>query len=69
MYEIYVIFVFNNEKGSVELRLVADSIEQRNGWVLALYRNHLVGGVKEEHLKAFYLVYGDENSVLNGLGD
>jgi hypothetical protein len=64
MYETYVVFVFNNEKGNVELRLVADSIEQRSGWVLALYRNHLVGGVKEEHLKAFYIAVGDK---INGL--
>lgn len=55
MYEVNAVFVFSGTKGDVELRLVADNIEQRNGWVLALYRNHLVGGVKEEHLKAFYL--------------
>lgn len=55
MYMVNAVFVFNGTKGDVELRLVADSIEQRNGWVLALYRNHIVGGVKEEYLKAFYL--------------
>lgn len=55
MYEVNAVFVFNGTKGDIELKLVADSIEQRSGWVLALYRNHLVGGVKEEHLKAFYL--------------
>mgnify|MGYP003307115641 CR=1 FL=1 len=55
MYDVNVVFVFNSTKGDVELKLIADSVEQRNGWVLALYRNHLVGGVKEEHLKAFYL--------------
>ena len=55
MYMVNAVFVFNGTKGDVEVRLVADSIEQRSGWVLALYRNHIVGGVKEEHLKAFYL--------------
>lgn len=55
MYNVNVVFVFNSTRDDVELRLVADSVEQRNGWVLALYRNHLVGGVKEENLKAFYL--------------
>lgn len=55
MDEVNVVFIFDCTKGNVELRLVADSIEQINGWVLALYHNHLVGGVKEEHLKAFYL--------------
>lgn len=52
---IYIVYVFNNAEGLTELRILADSIEQRNGWVLAFWRNQMVGGVKEEHLKAFYL--------------
>lgn len=52
---IYIVYVFNNTEGLTELRILADSIEQRNGWVLAFYNNQMVGGVKEEHLKAFYL--------------
>lgn len=52
---IYIVYVFNNTEGLTELRILADSIEQRNGWVLAFWRNQMVGGVKEEHLKAFYL--------------
>ena len=50
-----VVFIFNNKEGMTELRVLADSIEQRNGWILALYKNMIVGGAKEEHLKAFYL--------------
>lgn len=52
---IYMVCVFNNTEGLTELRILADSIEQRNGWVLAFWRNQMVGGVKEKHLKAFYL--------------
>ena len=52
---IYIVYVFNNTEGLTELRILADSIEQRNGWVLAFWRNQMVGGVKEERLKAFYL--------------
>ena len=52
---IYIVYVFNNTEGLTELRILADSIEQRNGWVLAFYHNQMVGGVKEEHLKGFYL--------------
>lgn len=52
---IYIVYVFNNTEGLTELRILADSIEQRNGWVLAFWRNQMIGGVKEEHLKAFYL--------------
>ena len=52
---IYIVYVFNNTEGLTELRILADSIEQKNGWVLAFYNNQMVGGVKEEHLKAFYL--------------
>ncbi len=49
------VFVFNNKEGITELRVLADSIEQRNGWILASYKTMITGGVKEEHLKAFYL--------------
>lgn len=52
---IYIVYIFNNTEGLTEMRILADSIEQRNGWVLAFYHNQMVGGVKEEHLKAFYL--------------
>ena len=50
-----VVYVFNNTEGQTELRVLADSIEQRNGWVLAIWKNQIIGGVKEEHLKAFCL--------------
>ena len=49
------VYVFNNTNGCTELRVLADSIEQVNGWILAIWRNQVVGGVKEEYLKAFYL--------------
>lgn len=52
---IYIVYVFNNTEGLTELRILADSIEQRSGWVLAFYNDKMVCGVKEEHLKAFYL--------------
>ena len=50
-----LVYVFNNTEGLTELRVLADSIEQRNGWVLAIWHNQITGGVKEEYLKAFYL--------------
>lgn len=49
------VFVFNDAKGIDELRILADSIEQRNGWVLAIWNDRVVAGAKEEYLKAFYL--------------
>ena len=50
-----VVYIFNNTDGITELRVVANGIEQRNGWVLALWNDMVVGGVKEEYLKAFRL--------------
>ena len=49
------VYVFNNTEGITELRVPADSIEQRNGWVLAFWNDEVIGGVKEEYLRAFYL--------------
>lgn len=49
------VFVFNNTERMTELRVPADSIEQKNGWVLAIWNDNVIGGVKEENLKAFYL--------------
>ena len=50
-----LVYVFDTTEGLTELRVLADSVEQRNGWVFAIWRNQVTGGVKEEHLKAFYL--------------
>lgn len=50
-----IVYVFNNTEGCTELRVLADGIEQRNGWILAVWRSQVIGGVKEEYLKAFYL--------------
>lgn len=50
-----VVYVLNNTEGPTELRVFANNIEQINGWILALWHNEIVGGVKEEYLKAFYL--------------
>jgi hypothetical protein len=49
------VYVLNNAEGITEFGVLADSIEQRNGWILALWHNEIIGGVKEEYLKAFYL--------------
>ena len=49
------VYVFNNAEGITELRVPADSIEQRNGWVLAFWNDRVIGGVKEEYLRVFYL--------------
>jgi hypothetical protein len=49
------VYVFNNTERITELRVPADSIEQINGWILAIWNGSVVGGVKEEYLKAFYL--------------
>lgn len=53
--KLEAVYIFNNTEGITELKVLADSIEQRNGWVLALWKNEVIGGVKEEYLKAFYL--------------
>ena len=55
MENINIVYVFNTNEGIAELRILANSIEQRNGWILALWKDKVVGGVKEEYLKAFYL--------------
>ena len=44
------------------IKVLADSVENRNGWILAIWRDRVIGGVKEEHLKAFYLELVDENN-------
>lgn len=49
------VFVFNNAERTTELRVPANRIEQRSAWVLALLDDKVVGGVKEEYLRAFYL--------------
>lgn len=49
------VYLFNNTEGTTELRVLADSIEQRNGWVIALWNDKVIAGAKEEYLKAFYL--------------
>lgn len=50
-----LVYVLDITEGLTELRVLADSVEQRNGWVLAIWRNQVVGGIREEYLKAFYL--------------
>lgn len=53
--KLRLVYLFDATEGMTELRVLADSVEQRNGWVLAVWHNQVVGGVKEEYLKAFYL--------------
>lgn len=50
-----IVYVFNDTNGVSELRILADSVEQRNGWILALWHGQIMGGIKEECLKAFFL--------------
>ena len=49
------VFILNDTEGMTEFKVPAQSIEERNGWVIALWDNQMTGGVKAEHLKAFYL--------------
>ena len=49
------IYIVQTTEGIIELKVPADSFEQRNGWVLALLYDNVVAGVKEECLRAFYL--------------
>ena len=49
------VFVFNNSNGIDELRLLANNVEHRSGYVLAIWNDKVVGGVKEEYLRCFYL--------------
>lgn len=49
------VYLFNNTEETTELRVLANSIEQRNGWILALWNDKVIAGAKEEYLKAFYL--------------
>lgn len=53
--KLRLVYLFDTTEGMAELRVLADSVEQRNGWVLAVWNNQVIGGVKEEHLKAFYM--------------
>lgn len=55
MRDINLVYVFKSTEGCAELRILADGIQQINGWILALWEGQVVGGVKEEYLKAFYL--------------
>lgn len=50
-----IVYILNDTDGISELRILADSVEQRNGWVLALWNGQIMGGIKEECLKAFFL--------------
>ena len=50
-----VVYIFDKTEGLEELRVLADRIEQKDGWILAIWKDHVIGGVKEEHLKTFYL--------------
>lgn len=49
------VYIVQTTEGIIELKVPADSFEQRSGWVLALLCNNVVAGVKEECLRAFYL--------------
>ena len=53
--KLRVVYILDTPTGITKFKVVADSVEQRNGWVLAIWRDNVVGGVKTEFLKAFYL--------------
>lgn len=55
LYNLYLVFIFNDTKEFSEMKIPADSIVRKDGWVFASHRNNILGGAKEEHLKAFYL--------------
>lgn len=48
------VFIFNDTEGITEFKVPAQGIEERNGWIVAFWENQMTGGVKAEHLKAFY---------------
>ena len=50
-----IVYMFKDTDWMSELRILADSVEQRNGWVLALWHGQIMCGIKEEYLKAFFL--------------
>lgn len=49
------VFIFKSTEDIAELRVQADDITQRSGWTLALSNDKVVGGAKEECIKAFCL--------------
>ena len=50
-----LVYLLNNTEGVTELAVLADDIKQKDEWVLALRNDMVVGGVKTEYLKGFYL--------------
>lgn len=62
-----VAYILDKVEGNPELRIPADSIQQRNGWVFAICNNQIVGGVKEEYLKGFYLEVDTSKDFLKEL--
>ena len=57
-----IVYVLNDANGISQLRILADSVEQRNGWILAIWNGKVMGGMKEECLKAFFLEVNDIRS-------
>ena len=50
-----LVYILNEGQGFNELRTLANTVKQRNGWILALYHDRITCGVREEYVKAFYL--------------
>lgn len=50
-----VIYILDTPEGITELKVVAHGVQQEGDWVLAIWNNNVVGGVKMAHLKAFYV--------------
>lgn len=49
------IYIFNDADGVTKIKIPVTNIKQINGWILAMFDGSVVGGVKEEYLRAFYL--------------
>ena len=44
-----------NAENTIGFKILADSFEQRDGWIFAIWNGRTVAGVREKYLKAFYL--------------
>ena len=49
------VYLYNNTEETIQLKILADRFEQKDGWILAIWNDRIVAGVKEKYLKAFYL--------------
>lgn len=55
MLEAVYLFSNTETEGPTEIRVVANAIELRNGWILSFWNGTMVASAKAECLKACYL--------------